>query len=373
MTAMTEAEMFAAIRVAPDDDGPRLIYADWLVEQGDPRGELIQLDCRMETLERSSPERLEAERLRNGLVTQHAREWIEPLLELGIHRATIRRGFVECLVVHGQLTHRLAEIRALAPFAREVQVEDETTLDAFIDEGGFDGFSLHASMVPRLARVPRLRSLVVRGLEARDLERVLELPGLAHVRRLALFRELPYEMGREKQRSYFIGQPSFPAQLLRRFADVLDGMKALRELELLGFAPSRWPAWIERVTIRDTRLEKIFVGASLTELRLEGCAIGDAGVRALVASPAPRLRSLALPHNQIGAAGLRALARWKAPLAGIDLAGNLLDDGAIAAAMARPRPLITQPDRARRRVPVAIAAVVALIAAALIVWRMLAR
>src|SRR5262245_49643274 len=29
-----------AITEHPDDDGPRLVYADWLLEQGDPRGEL---------------------------------------------------------------------------------------------------------------------------------------------------------------------------------------------------------------------------------------------------------------------------------------------------------------------------------------------
>jgi uncharacterized protein (TIGR02996 family) len=35
----------AAVLAAPDDDGARLVYADWLLEQNDPRGELIQLEC----------------------------------------------------------------------------------------------------------------------------------------------------------------------------------------------------------------------------------------------------------------------------------------------------------------------------------------
>jgi len=30
----------------PDDDGPRLVYADWLEERGDPRGEFIRLQIR---------------------------------------------------------------------------------------------------------------------------------------------------------------------------------------------------------------------------------------------------------------------------------------------------------------------------------------
>lgn len=43
---MTDREPFLrAVREAPDDDGPRLVYADWLSEQGDPWGELIRAEC----------------------------------------------------------------------------------------------------------------------------------------------------------------------------------------------------------------------------------------------------------------------------------------------------------------------------------------
>jgi len=41
-----EGELFELMRAAPDDDGPKLVYADWLLERGDPRGELIVLDHR---------------------------------------------------------------------------------------------------------------------------------------------------------------------------------------------------------------------------------------------------------------------------------------------------------------------------------------
>lgn len=39
------ARLLAAVLAAPGDDAARLVYADWLLEQGDPRGELIQLEC----------------------------------------------------------------------------------------------------------------------------------------------------------------------------------------------------------------------------------------------------------------------------------------------------------------------------------------
>jgi uncharacterized protein (TIGR02996 family) len=41
---MTEEELFLrTIRERPEDDVPRLLFADWLEEQGDPRGEFLRL------------------------------------------------------------------------------------------------------------------------------------------------------------------------------------------------------------------------------------------------------------------------------------------------------------------------------------------
>ena len=40
----TEAEAFLQrIRAYPDDDAQRLIFADWLDEQGDPRGRFVRV------------------------------------------------------------------------------------------------------------------------------------------------------------------------------------------------------------------------------------------------------------------------------------------------------------------------------------------
>jgi uncharacterized protein (TIGR02996 family) len=41
---------------SPEDDSLRLIYADWLEEQGDPRGELIRVRCRLARLADSDPQ-----------------------------------------------------------------------------------------------------------------------------------------------------------------------------------------------------------------------------------------------------------------------------------------------------------------------------
>jgi len=40
-----ENDLRAAIFANPDDDAPRRVYADWLLERGDPRGEFILIQC----------------------------------------------------------------------------------------------------------------------------------------------------------------------------------------------------------------------------------------------------------------------------------------------------------------------------------------
>ena len=45
-----EAAFLAAIQAAPHDLAPRLVYADWLDDRGDPRGELIRIEEEMLSL-----------------------------------------------------------------------------------------------------------------------------------------------------------------------------------------------------------------------------------------------------------------------------------------------------------------------------------
>ena len=51
MPASDLEDLFAAIREAPDDDAPRMVLADRLIELGEPRGELIQLQRALAALE----------------------------------------------------------------------------------------------------------------------------------------------------------------------------------------------------------------------------------------------------------------------------------------------------------------------------------
>jgi uncharacterized protein (TIGR02996 family) len=91
---MTDRAAFlAAIAAAPDDDLPRLIFADWLDEHGDPgRAEFIRLQCAAARGEPCDHHRADA------LEAEHRTAWLRPLAR-AVFRAEFRRGFVEHAVL----------------------------------------------------------------------------------------------------------------------------------------------------------------------------------------------------------------------------------------------------------------------------------
>jgi uncharacterized protein (TIGR02996 family) len=65
----------AAIRDDPEEDAPRLIFADWLEEQGDPRGEFIRVQCALAGMGPDDPRREELARREAELLRQHGEAW----------------------------------------------------------------------------------------------------------------------------------------------------------------------------------------------------------------------------------------------------------------------------------------------------------
>jgi uncharacterized protein (TIGR02996 family) len=87
--SMTDAALLAAIRAAPDDDAPRLVYADWLDEHGQPeRAEFIRVQCELARHEAPALRRQEAE-----LLAAHHDAFAGPLAAPGL-RFRFERGFI---------------------------------------------------------------------------------------------------------------------------------------------------------------------------------------------------------------------------------------------------------------------------------------
>jgi type VI secretion system protein ImpC len=94
LTVTHDEAFLQAIFQAPDDDAPRLVYADWLEEHGQPeRAEFIRVQC---ALARPGQDlRREADRRRaQELWDQFGADWARPLTARG-WKPEFRRGFPE--------------------------------------------------------------------------------------------------------------------------------------------------------------------------------------------------------------------------------------------------------------------------------------
>jgi uncharacterized protein (TIGR02996 family) len=89
-----EDAFFEAIRDDPPDDTPRLVYADWLEENGDPeRAEFIRLQCELARMDPDDPGRPALEQRERALLAAHEAEWLGPL-HPHLLEWSFERGFV---------------------------------------------------------------------------------------------------------------------------------------------------------------------------------------------------------------------------------------------------------------------------------------
>jgi uncharacterized protein (TIGR02996 family) len=164
---VTEPQLFADVVAAPTDDGPRLVYADWLQQQDDPiaraRGEYIALACSSTR----SPKR--TARL-DELLAKHEAAWLGPLATVTEHRIW-DRGFVE----ECQLLAHACPADALAhPLWQTLRVLHE-----------LPGFGAGQ---PRVIRAPRLANLKKLATNERMLVELAGSEHAPHVTELAVAR-----------------------------------------------------------------------------------------------------------------------------------------------------------------------------------------
>lgn len=171
------ADMLARIVDAPEDDEARRVYADWLLERGDPRGELINVQLQLSD---DPPDCSALEALERALLDEHAEAWLaeiglEPVhLELGTR---FERGFVDEVVfaygnvpdlgllarspvrrlhfyqAHAEPLDRLLAERALVERLSHLAVTGDDRSDLFD----------LVSRVATLGELPGLRSLDLEG------------------------------------------------------------------------------------------------------------------------------------------------------------------------------------------------------------------
>src|SRR5437763_11914808 len=106
----------------PDDEALRLIYADWLEDQGGrddrARADFIRVQCELDALDEEGPRRWQLQRRAAELLAAYRAEWARPLREL-VLAEEFARGFVEGVTLGlTQFLERADEVFALAPVRR---------------------------------------------------------------------------------------------------------------------------------------------------------------------------------------------------------------------------------------------------------------
>jgi uncharacterized protein (TIGR02996 family) len=358
-----------------DDDAPRLVYADWLEENGDPqRAEFIRVQCALAPLEDYDPPRWDLAAREADLLAANRRRWLaelpEVLITVGDYLPRFERGFpAEVELRASAFVKRGAELVAAGCAGFELADVGKARVQTCPHLAGVRRLDLPAALPP--ARVeailssPHLTELRELDLgRSADVRLVAAWPGAASLRKLSLSDGVvaPDEI-KALARCEFLGGLS----CLRLHGGAFDRgganaiarsatLTGLRELEFraacgaTGFAALASSAnlarleklWLNSARTGDAALAAFATSPHLARLRslvLPSCRVGPEGLRRLAASDNFReLRHLNLSYNSPGAEGLRALASSPrlASLCSLNLNKCGLDDAALAALAGSP-------------------------------------
>jgi uncharacterized protein (TIGR02996 family) len=130
-----------ALSANPDDLAAHAAYADWLIQQGDARGEFIQVQLALEEPGRSANERKQLQKRESDLFKKHRAEWLGDLAEFALVQGTasdhFARGWLDNLQVP-ELTVNIARALVKAPQARLLRRLAIEEVVAFQDVGEFE-------------------------------------------------------------------------------------------------------------------------------------------------------------------------------------------------------------------------------------------
>lgn len=298
-TGASREALLDEVLAHPDDDAPRLVYADWLSEQGDPRGELIHVQCELART-RDADRFLALEARQVALLSAHGEAWVGPLAKEAL-QVQFHRGFVaQVTVLDAGALDGLAEL-----FARE-PVQELT----FASVRGLD--------VARLAAAPWLERLSALGLRAAQREAGLgpeDVGALLESRHLRGLNALALRGHRLADVGALVLAANVP-WALPRLSALLVERDEVSEVGAQGLASTKWLAALETLSLADNALGEGGAEAiafakrpgKLVALDLSGNAIGTGGAVALARAPRlETLKALRLARNRIGAPGVEAL------------------------------------------------------------------
>lgn len=281
------------IRADPDDDAPRIVYADWLLEHStDPvdhaKADLIHTQC---ALERAHPSEIPTLQARaRDILKKHKRGWVAALTRAGIRgNWRFRRGFLDAGTLSAARFVTVAQqLFELAPMLRAMVFPEASNELVALAESPYlarlDEVDLH-----EMCRCGRCKI-------ERELPSLFASPHTSKLRRLVL--------------SACRIEPDNAKLLFES-----PHLRAVRELDLHD---NRIDATgLQALTARP---------ATFRRLVLAGNPLGDAGATVLAEARELAVEELDLSECGIDQAGARALSKapWSDGIVKLVMTGNLI-------------------------------------------------
>ena len=342
-----EAAFLESICAEPEEDAPRLIFADWLDDRGDSRGQFIRVQIALSRMSDDADGREALQNREATLLSRHRVKWSAPLRGIACS-AEFSRGFIETVNVEGRVfLRRNEELFRLAP-VRNIR---------FLDVGS----SLCNLMnCPGLARLSAI-TISAQHIDEKLTQALVESPYLGGLRTLHIGRNRVGDRGAER----LAWSPRF---LKLRELNLSDN--AIGDVGSRALAESSHLANLESLELRRNELSRVGLAdlcgtESLVRLRHLGLAINYVGAVRETREARPsknflrvldlsengltpegvetltglvglgKLNRLVLERNEVGNDGASLLANWSnaASLRSLALAGNRIgDEGARAIA-----------------------------------------
>jgi uncharacterized protein (TIGR02996 family) len=278
---MNHSAFLEDVLAHPEDDTPRLIYADWLEDQGDEaRAEFIRGQLERVRLHPLHPRSRFLAQREKALLERGELTWAGARLSHLVSRFAFRRGFVESVSLSvGDFLLRGEELFSLAPLRRVC-----------------------------LTGVQELPALLADSQRARRFASLL-----------ARVRELDFNRSHHLNDSVGEALLTLPEQPCPRAVYLANCTLSGAALETFGASP----VLREVVTLEVTASGKALEGLSallrsrhlrkLEHLILRGSRLGDRGIGVLLGSPVlSRLHGLFLGHNGLSDLGVRTLIESRA-------------------------------------------------------------
>jgi uncharacterized protein (TIGR02996 family) len=291
-----QADLYRAVLANPEDDAPRLIYADWLDEHGQPeRAEFVRVQCATERI----PPRTARWRPLNDRAQELEREWRADWTGRAkemVYDARLRRGFVDrVLLTLDQFAESAAELVRLEP----IRIWEFNWVSNFGPAPSF----MKLAADPNLALV---RGLVAGYYNADELLSTLtDSPHLSELKSLLVVRRHTSP----KTLAAFVAAANSLTELSAEDSHYLN----LRDIWRRGMKVRLRRLALVRSYVTDQSMAQLAAAPSLSGLEslcLDGNDFSDRGVLALAQSDyLTSLRALSLAEVSIGDNGASIIAR----------------------------------------------------------------